>query len=307
MVMGDYDSLAGRVAQLSKISKDEIDRKVETKRVQLSGLISKEGAVQIIAAELGLSLDNEVIKIKDIAPGIKRLRTFGKIIKLFPVREFEKNGRKGKVCNFILADETGNTKIVLWDTNHIALVENSEIKEGDVVEISNATSRDQEIHLNSFSEIKKSLQTIGQVVEKQIINERELKDCSNGQRVKIRGFIVQMFDPKFFEVNSESGKKLTEDELASGVPTVKRALINCTIDDGTENIRSVIFHEQIKQFGIDPENTERITMAREELLGKEYNFSGNIRTNSYFQVPEFIVQNIEEVNIDEIVQKLESK
>lgn len=305
--MGDYDSLAGRVAQLSKISKDEIDRKVETKRVQLSGLISKEGAVQIIAAELGLSLDNEVIKIKDIAPGIKRLRTFGKIIKLFPVREFEKNGRKGKVCNFILADETGNTKIVLWDTNHIALVENSEIKEGDVVEISNATSRDQEIHLNSFSEIKKSLQTIGQVVEKQIINERELKDCSNGQRVKIRGFIVQMFDPKFFEVNSESGKKLTEDELASGVPTVKRALINCTIDDGTENIRSVIFHEQIKQFGIDPENTERITMAREELLGKEYNFSGNIRTNSYFQVPEFIVQNIEEVNIDEIVQKLESK
>ncbi len=45
-----------------------------------------------------------------------RIQYFGKIIQMFPIREFEKNGRSGKVANFRIADETGSCRTVLWDT-----------------------------------------------------------------------------------------------------------------------------------------------------------------------------------------------
>ena len=42
------------ISKKSGISKKEIERKIEAKRTRLSGLISKDGAAQIIAAELGI-------------------------------------------------------------------------------------------------------------------------------------------------------------------------------------------------------------------------------------------------------------
>jgi ribonucleotide reductase alpha subunit len=48
---------------------------------------------------------------------------------LFPVRSFTtKKGEAGKVANLILADDTSNIKVVLWDMNHISLIEKEEIR-----------------------------------------------------------------------------------------------------------------------------------------------------------------------------------
>ena len=120
--MGNYDILVDKIAKQSGVDRTEIERKIEGKRSKLSGLISKEGAAQIIAAELGVSFENQRVAIDEIMPGMKKVRIVGKIIQIFPVREFNKNGKSGKVCNLIVADETGNTKVVLWDTNHISFL-----------------------------------------------------------------------------------------------------------------------------------------------------------------------------------------
>ena len=50
--MQNYDLLIERIAKASGLEKEEVERKVEAKKAKLSGLISKEGAAQIIAAEL---------------------------------------------------------------------------------------------------------------------------------------------------------------------------------------------------------------------------------------------------------------
>src|SRR3989344_3222002 len=131
--METYDLLVEKIAKLSGIEKEEVDKRVEAKKARLSGLISKEGAAQIIAAELGVSFENSLFKISELMPGIKKASVFGKVIRVFPVREFRKNNREGKVANIIVADETGNIRVVLWDTNHIALIEKKEISEGEVI------------------------------------------------------------------------------------------------------------------------------------------------------------------------------
>ena len=55
----NYHQIVARIARSSNLSVEDIERRIEAKRAKLSGLISKEGAAQIIAAELGISFDKE--------------------------------------------------------------------------------------------------------------------------------------------------------------------------------------------------------------------------------------------------------
>ena len=48
--MENYNKLVERISKVSNLSAEEIERKVEAKKAKLSGLISKEGAAQIVAA-----------------------------------------------------------------------------------------------------------------------------------------------------------------------------------------------------------------------------------------------------------------
>jgi len=108
---------------------------------------------------------------------MRKVRVVGQVIKLFPIKAFTtKKGEEGKVANFILADSTSNIKVVLWDTNHIGLIEAQEICEGKVIEIKGGSMRDNEIHLGSFSELKLSdeiLQTL--LVKESYVSDEDMK------------------------------------------------------------------------------------------------------------------------------------
>ena len=154
--MENYEKLLERISRASGLEKEEINRKIEAKRAKLSGLISKEGAAQIVAAELGISFETERLKLSELVQGMKRANVIGKITKVFPIREFSKNDRSGKIGSFLLGDETSNVRVVLWDMNHINLIEKNEIMEGEFIEITNGSFRNGELHLSGFSDIKKS-------------------------------------------------------------------------------------------------------------------------------------------------------
>ena len=308
----NYEKLLERISRASNLEKEEIDRRVEAKRSKLSGLISKEGAAQVIAAELGISFDNEKLKLNELVPGMKRVNAVGKVIKLFPVREFNKNGREGKVANFLIADSTSNIKVVLWDTNHIELIEKGKVVEGSVIEVSNASMRDSELHLGSFSEFKLSNDILEDVKTERVLNYKLISDFRPGESVQTRAFVVQVFDPRFFEVCPQCGKKANSDGVGSvceehgKITPEKRSLINLVVDDGTDSIRVVLFHEAISTLGLrDLENSESLTRQKKELLGKELLFLGNVRHNKFFNTPELIIDNVKEVDLDQLLNTLE--
>ncbi|MCU0642022.1 MAG: hypothetical protein MUF61_00370 [archaeon] len=310
--MDNYEKLVDRISKSAGLDAGEIERRVEAKKAKLSGLISKEGAAQIVAAELGLNLDKERLKLSELVQGMKRANVVAKIIEIYPVREYNKNGRAGKVANMVVADDSTNAKVVLWDTNHIALIEQSKIKQGDVIEISNGNVRNGEIHLSSFGDIKISNEKIENVVAEKVFSQKKLSDAGSGQSLKTRAVIVQAFEPRYFEVCPECKKRAFEGEckIHGKVQPLKRALLNIVLDDGTSTIRSVIFGENINKLGLSDEeifSLEKFAEKRVNLLGEEKMFFGNLKTNSLYNTTEFNIEGIEEVNIDVLVRELEAK
>jgi ssDNA-binding replication factor A large subunit len=296
MVSGNFEVMIGKIAERAGIEKEEVQRRIDAKRAKLSDLISKEGAAQIVAAELGISFDNERLKIEELLPGMKKVNTVGKVLSLSPVREFVRNNKPGKVCNMLVADSTSNVKIVLWDTNHIELIEKRQVSEGSVVEVSNASMRDNELHLGSFSEFKLSDEKFDSVETEIRLQQKKISDLRAGDNVKTRAFIVQSFSPRFFDSKQKPGER--------------GSVMNIVIDDGTESIRGVLFGEDIGKLGLDISLREDMVNdfneKRGELLGKEMFFSGSVRKNKLFENLEFSINDIMEVKVDELIKELEA-
>jgi len=306
----NYQSLVGFISEKSGLPAAEIERKIEAKQAKLSGLISKTGAAQIIAAELNISFDKQVIKINQISPGMRKINLHGKIISLFPVRGYNKNGRSGRIGSFVLADETSNVRVVLWDENHIELISKGELFQECFVEIINATLRNGEIHLTSFSEIKPSDKIIVEVVTKKPLVSKNIGSFNVNDNVSTRAFIVQMFEPKFFYVCPGCKKKASESgeclEHGKIVPE-KRALLNFVIDDGTGSIRSILFAEQLEKIMTKEElgTPELFSMKKQDLLGKEMVLIGQVKKNNVYNNEEFVVSGMEEINLDRLIEELE--
>lgn len=308
--MSTYQQLLERVAQAAHLTIEDVERRVEAKRAKLSGLVSKEGAAQIVAAELGINFEKEKVKLSDLSQDMKRANVLGKIVQIFPVRSYSKNGREGKVANLLIADEGGNVRLVLWDINHIALVEQGKFKEGDVVDVSNAMVRNGELHLSSFADIHISKEKLANVVSEKVFHNQSLKDGKPGFGIKTRAFIVQAFEPRYFEVCPQCGKRVNEGSCAvhGNVEGKKRALLNLVLDDGSESIRGVIFGENILKLGLNDEeifSLEKYNQRKDDFLGEEKIFSGTLKNNTLYNTLEFSIESIENVVPETVIQEFE--
>ena len=306
---GNYLQLVEFISQSSGVSIEDIERKIEAKQAKLAGLISKEGAAQVIAAELNVNFDKQMIKIAQMVPGMRKINLVGKIIELAPIREYNKNGRSGKIGSFVLADDTSNVRTVLWDENHIDLIGKGDIKMDVVVEIGNASIRNGELHLGSFSEIKISKKKIDNVVTEKPVFVKKVKDFNVGDNVSARAFIVNMFEPKFFEVCPECRRKAVNGNCNDHgqIKPEKRSLLSLVIDDGSDNIRCTIFHDELEKIISmkELENLELFVVKRKELLGKEMIVKGQVRKNQMFDSNDFVVSEMKDVDIDQLVEELE--
>lgn len=312
--MERYEMLVERIARSAKLDLKEVEKRVEEKKAKLSGLISREGAAQIIAAELGISFEDQDVKIKEILPGMKRVNFVGRVVSIFPVREYEKNGRSGKVANFIVADNTGSVRVVLWDMKHIELIENQKIKVDTVVEIKNASSRESEVHLSGFSELNLSKQDIKEVKVTSSVSKVTLEEAKQGQNVSVRGVVAQLFQPRFYSTCPECKKKVVQKEEQficpehGSVKPTERAILNFVLDDGTENMRIVLFSEQINALinEKDLKDLEKSSSFRDDFLGTEVYVTGPVKRNQLFNNLEIVANNVEKAKVENLIKELEA-
>lgn len=310
---GNYERILEKIAKVAGLEKAEIETRIEAKRSKLSGFISKEGAALVVASELGISFEQDKLKIGELLPGMRKVNVVGKVINISPVRTFKtKKGEESKVVNLFMADDSSNIKAVLWDTNHVALVEKGEIKEGSVIEILNAAMRDNELHLGNFSEIKNSGEDLGEVLTQKVVREKKISDFKKGESVGTRAFVVQFFEPRFFFVCSECNKKVEKEgdvfvcKTHEKVIPSKRAVATLVLDDGIGTIRAVLFHEMLGSLGItELENPDAWLQQKQSIIGKEMFFSGNVRNNVFFNNLELIVDDVKEIDVDEVIKGLE--
>ncbi len=296
----------------SGLTDEEINKKVEDKIEEFSGLISKEGAIYMVAAENGIDLkeksDNR-LKIKNIIPGMKNVEIVGKILSISSVKEFSKNDKTGKVCSIYLGDETGSIRMTLWD-NETDVAEKLSV--GDVIKVYGYTREGQlELRLGRYGKIIK----VNEDIQTADIgtSRSTIKSLSAGEKKELRAAIVKIFNSKpiFFKcpicgkkVEKEDGTfKCKEHGEVEPVPSL---VVSGIIDDGTENIRAVFFRDAAKKIlGID-EVTKDLDedVLKKIKLGKDYIFTGRVKRNNLFNRLEFIVDDVKEPDVIKEIKML---
>jgi ssDNA-binding replication factor A large subunit len=305
-----------KIVQHANVSEGDVNAMIKSKLDKLSGLISREGAAHIIANELGVKLFESVegkLQIKNILTGMRSVETIGKVQQFFDIHEFEtKNGRKGKVSSVIIADETGSIRIVLWGELAEYI---KKIKEGDIIKIENGYVREnqgrKEVHMNDRGNffINPEGVEVGDVKMTVVSNTRKkLSELQGGEaNIEILGTIVQAFEPRFFEVCPECGKRarLKDDaffcEVHDKVVPAYSYVMNVFLDDGTDNIRCVFFRDladaliqKEKGFLLKfRENPAEFEAVKNELLGNIVKLVGRVNKNEMFDRLEFMTNSLD--------------
>jgi replication factor A1 len=155
-----------KIIEGTGLARKEIQNLIEDKKNELKGLISDEGALFIIAKELGVDIKNEnkdLLKeielfISDITQNMKNISLFGRIKEINNINSFKKNdGSKGFVGSFLLHDSTGDARIVLWD-DQVKIFNESNFEKNELVKIINGNAKkgrfgDIEIHVGRYGKI----------------------------------------------------------------------------------------------------------------------------------------------------------
>jgi len=111
------------------ITKEEFERRVAAKIDECGDLVDEPTAAMMVVGELG----REHVKIKGLAAKSSLFSFFGKVMDKTEPREFVRaDGEKGWVATLLVGDETGATRVVLWDEKAGAA---SDVAAGEVLEI----------------------------------------------------------------------------------------------------------------------------------------------------------------------------
>ena len=128
----------------SDYERKDILTMIEEKREELGReVINDESAAMIVARELGVDLHQISPKarqrIEDITEATRSIALTAKVVNLGTVRTFSRKdgGGEGRVASIMVSDETGSTRVVLWDDLTNAVSEDV-ISVGDVIQVRGA-------------------------------------------------------------------------------------------------------------------------------------------------------------------------
>lgn len=134
------ESLLGQKPELSpEYLRELIDEK---KRKVGAGYLTDQGALFLVAADLGISLISSPRtygSIKDLFVGAKDVNVVGRILSIYPTRKFYRRDTNEELRNRTLTiyDHQSAVRVKLWD-HHINSPDESDFRPGQLIKISRA-------------------------------------------------------------------------------------------------------------------------------------------------------------------------
>ena len=334
--MTEKEKLIENLISKSGKSSDEINKLVSDKLNELSGLVSEEGAIYIVANDIGVKLDAEkpkaqadVMKIEDITEAKVPTSLNCKVIRKYDKVTFQsKSGSEGSVQSVLVGDETGIIRIVFWNEKTEVL---DNIQDGDILGISNAYTRENtnseriEIHFGQYSDIEVNPEgveiTLPEYTPKDIeFTEKKINEIEESDKnIKISGIVADFDIPRFYVGCPECFKKVHQDDgkqtcaQHGEVQANKIPIVNVVVDDSTGTIAVVGFRDRAEQLsGVSTNEvlsfTEDIDKYREfskRIVGAKIELGGNVGTNSMTgekQIMANQIHSLELKSLDEIVK-----
>lgn len=338
--MSEKDKLLENLAEKSGKSVEELETLVKGKIDELSGLVSEEGAIYIIANELGAKLESEkpkreveLKKIEEITEPKIPVSLVCKVIRKYNRVTFSSSsGSEGSVQSLLVGDESGITRIVFWN-DKTELVEN--IHEGDIIKVINAYTRENnqnpdriEVHYGPYSDIEVNPEGVEVKLAEFTpgnleFTEKKISDLEEGDRnVKITAVVTDFEIPRFYFGCPECFKKVFQDEDVQKcaehgeVTAMKVPIVNLVIDDGSGGVINVVgFRDRAENLTNSKsddiialtEDIEKYRDFSQKIIGSKLTLGGNIGLNNMTGEKQLLVNQvlgIESKSVDEIADDL---
>jgi replication factor A1 len=162
--MTTQDLLDEIQAKNPQISQKELIEKLEAERAKTNGLLADETLLRLIAAKLGVQVQQNhihnsgTLSSGKLFGGLYDVNVAGRLIAVFPVKTFQSEEKSGKFATIMLGDSDGLLRVVLWNEK-AELVEKGELKAGQAVRLLHGYTREDrygktELHLGNKSLIE---------------------------------------------------------------------------------------------------------------------------------------------------------
>jgi replication factor A1 len=179
-------------------TKNEFEKEIQNRKKEYDDLLDEESIALLIIDELGRN-KYSIVNFNELIPGLE-CTVIGTIIHIENPRSFtRKNGSNGKVANLVIADETGNAALVLWNEDTDLL--NNTLKINSHVKIINGYTKKNreniEINVGKWSKIE--------ILDEKQNTKNPIKTSTNNGLI-IEGIIeeIQPTHP-FFKDNGDYG------------------------------------------------------------------------------------------------------
>lgn len=299
------------------LAKNAIKEQIKAKVAALDGLVSEEGAAYIVASELGVHLFREQssasgsVKISTILSGMMSVETVGKVKRIYTAKGFTtRDGRKSKVGSFVIADNSGTIRVVLWDRKTDIL---EKLKSNMIVKIRGAYAK-----LNNLNKPELHIGIKGTVILEpkgvkidivNVANMKNISDVNADEIAVLRGAVVQLFSPKIYPTCPVCGRKVIiapEGSICTehkNVTAQQAMLLSIVLDDCTDTMRAVAFKETAEKLcGLGINDVQEILSkdspavlqekVEDYLLGRVIEVDGRAKQNIAREQIEFMISNV---------------
>ncbi len=209
-----------KIVEEADVDKDKVLKKIEEIQEDLSGFITEEGAANIVAKNLGVSIEREEpevrkLLIEDVSEGMSNIDIVGRVSRTFEPTEFErKDGSKEKVANIVLMDKTGEIRTVLWG-KMTKLVSEGTLQKGTPVRLERVYVKkgqdgSNELHLNPRAEVEVDT-TDERAEDLPPVSDTKVKISeldTSYEFVDIVGRVIAISEPREFERSDKSKGKV---------------------------------------------------------------------------------------------------
>ncbi|MGC8682229.1 MAG: hypothetical protein ACP5TF_02970 [Candidatus Acidifodinimicrobium sp.] len=234
-----------QILEKTKLTREQIEEKIK-KKIEEFPALTREAAIRSVAADNGVILIRRDYKVSDIKEELSHLNLRCRIIRKFEAKEVNLKGGKSKVMNLIVGDETGQIRVVIWDTNKISEIER-DLNEGDEILIINAYAKFSNFS-NNF-EINIGSNTLLKLIERReagavLDKYTRISQITEENKVyRVRGFITRIFTNNTFIIKcSICGKRVDEKcDIHGDKALSKTLMISSVIDDGLSSTKVTFF------------------------------------------------------------------
>ena len=335
--MTEKEKLFDMLVEKSGKSKDELQNLLSEKVNELSGLVSEEGAMYIIANELGVRLDNEkpkkqaeTAKISQITEPKTPTSLLCKVLRKYDQVTFStSSGGEGSVQSVLVGDDTGIIRIVFWNDKTDLL---ANVQDNDVLRVTNAYTRENnhtqriEVHFGPYSDLEVNPEGEDvEVVEYRPtieFTDKKITDLTqNDRNVKVKATVTDFDIPRFYLACPECFKKVFQDEDQykcaehGNVEAIKVPIVNVIVDDGSGTLNAVAFRDRAEKLtGLSSdeiieltEDIDKYKQFKDSMIESTVEVGGNSSMNNMTEETQLIINqilNIETTTVEEEAKEL---